>query len=57
MDEFIQANKGEEDQALMMKPPKKPGEEDGAREQQKLTRCLSDPGPSADEDEDEPFLP
>uniref|UniRef100_A0A8C6UTJ6 Sodium/hydrogen exchanger n=1 Tax=Neogobius melanostomus TaxID=47308 RepID=A0A8C6UTJ6_9GOBI len=26
------------------------------RDQQKLTRCLSDPGPSADEDEDEPFL-
>lgn len=53
----------EDDQGLMMKPPsgqsgpKKPGDADGASEQQKLMRCLSDPGPSADEDEDEPFLP
>ncbi|XP_028985181.1 sodium/hydrogen exchanger 1 isoform X2 [Betta splendens] len=57
MDEFIKADAGDEDSGLMMKPPRKPGEEDGARDQQKLTRCLSDPGPSADEDEDEPFLP
>ncbi|KAI3361263.1 hypothetical protein L3Q82_013440 [Scortum barcoo] len=64
MDEFRQASQQqEEDQGLMMKPPSgvsapnKPGEVDGAREQQKLMRCLSDPGPSADEDEDEPFLP
>ncbi|XP_061573278.1 sodium/hydrogen exchanger 1 isoform X2 [Cololabis saira] len=53
----------EEDRGLMMAPPtaaketNKRGEEDGARDQQKLTRCLSDPGPGADEDEDEPFLP
>ncbi|KAM6935496.1 Na(+)/H(+) exchanger beta isoform 1-T1 [Lycodopsis pacificus] len=43
----------EEDQGLMMKP----SEEDGGRDQPKRTRCLSDPGPSADEEEDEPFLP
>lgn len=52
----------EEDPGLMMKPPSsgpnKSGDKDEAREQ-KLTRCLSDPGPGAeeDEDEDEPFLP
>ncbi|XP_042279238.1 Na(+)/H(+) exchanger beta isoform X1 [Thunnus maccoyii] len=64
MDEFRRASQQqEEDQGLMMKPPggqsgsNKPGEADGAREQQKLMRCLSDPGPSADEEEDEPFLP
>lgn len=68
MDEFTRAGqqqrqRQEEEQGLMMKPPSgpsgpnKPGEADGCREQQKLTRCLSDPGPSADEDEDEPFLP
>lgn len=64
IDEFAQASKQqqEEDQGLMMKPPAGQrgrggsGEADGSREQQKLTRCLSDPGPSADEDEDEPFL-
>nr|XP_020445742.1 sodium/hydrogen exchanger 1-like isoform X2 [Monopterus albus] len=59
MDEFGRGDQ-EEDQGLMMKPPsghKKPGEAEGAREQQKLTRCLSDPGPGGDEDEDEPFLP
>ncbi|XP_040020125.2 sodium/hydrogen exchanger 1 isoform X1 [Gasterosteus aculeatus] len=54
MDEF-RANGGrreeEEDQGLTMRPRG----EDGRREP--LTRCLSDPGPSADEDEDEPFLP
>lgn len=65
MDEFRRAGqqKSDEDQGLMMKPPsapsgpKKPGAADADRDQQKLMRCLSDPGPSADEDEDEPFLP
>uniref|UniRef100_A0A1A7X0R6 Sodium/hydrogen exchanger n=3 Tax=Iconisemion striatum TaxID=60296 RepID=A0A1A7X0R6_9TELE len=65
LDELGEADKRgrEEDQGLTMKlpagssRPNKPGEMDNAREQQKLTRCLSDPGPSADEDEDEPFLP
>lgn len=57
MDEFTRADQGEEDQGLMMKPSDKPGEGGGAKDQQKLTRCLSDPGPSADEEEDEPFLP
>lgn len=70
MDEFARGGKkkqqqDEEEVGLMMKPPSaqsgasKPGERDTAREQQKLMRCLSDPGPSADEDEDEdnPFLP
>lgn len=64
MDEFRRADQQqEEDQGLMMKPPAGPsgsnksGAADGGREQQKLTRCLSDPGPSADEEEDEPFLP
>lgn len=69
MDEFRRAGqqqpqqKDDQDRGLMMKPPsgpsgpKKPGEEDTDRDQQKLMRCLSDPGPSADEDEDEPFLP
>lgn len=65
MDEFRRAgqHQREEDQGLMMKPPsgqsgpKRPGEADGPKDQQKLMRCLSDPGPSADEDEDEPFLP
>uniref|UniRef100_A0A672HR57 Sodium/hydrogen exchanger n=1 Tax=Salarias fasciatus TaxID=181472 RepID=A0A672HR57_SALFA len=36
---------------------RRPGGADDARDQQKLMRCLSDPGPSADEEEDEPFLP
>ncbi|KAA8591793.1 hypothetical protein FQN60_017167 [Etheostoma spectabile] len=64
MDEFRRADQQEEDQGLMMKPPSgqsgpnRPGEADRGREQQKLTRCLSDPGPSADEEEEEePFLP
>lgn len=67
IDEFTHANKKqqqeEEDQGLMMKPPAgargpdKSGEGGVSREQQKLMRCLSDPGPGADEDEDEPFLP
>ncbi|KAM7421307.1 hypothetical protein PAMA_015451 [Pampus argenteus] len=64
MDEFRRADQQqEEDEGLMMKPPtgqsepNKPGKADERREQQKLMRCLSDPGPGADEDEDEPFLP
>lgn len=66
MDEFVRASQKQqqqEDKGLMMKPPSgpsgpnKPGEAGEPREQQKLMRCLSDPGPSADEDEDEPFLP
>uniref|UniRef100_A0AAQ6AKN5 Sodium/hydrogen exchanger n=1 Tax=Amphiprion ocellaris TaxID=80972 RepID=A0AAQ6AKN5_AMPOC len=66
LDEFRHAGQQQpevEDQGLMMKPPSgpsgpnKPREADEARDQQKLMRCLSDPGPSADEDEDEPFLP
>ncbi|XP_037640929.1 Na(+)/H(+) exchanger beta isoform X1 [Sebastes umbrosus] len=68
MDEFRRAGQKqdeEEDRGLMMKPPSGPGgphkpgkgEGDGGGEPQKLTRCLSDPGPSADEEEDEPFLP
>lgn len=49
-----------EDHGLVMRPPSgtsrsnKPEESD--RDHQKLTRCLSDPGPSADEEEEEPFL-
>ncbi|XP_061918290.1 sodium/hydrogen exchanger 1 isoform X1 [Entelurus aequoreus] len=51
----------EEDRGLMMKPPDeshKPGQAD-SNSREKLMRCLSDPGPHADEDqdEDEPFLP
>lgn len=63
MDEFARGASGgvkkqqsEEEGGLMMKPPAAAGEADKTRDQ-KLTRCLSDPGPSADEDEDEPFLP
>uniref|UniRef100_A0A672HR22 Sodium/hydrogen exchanger n=1 Tax=Salarias fasciatus TaxID=181472 RepID=A0A672HR22_SALFA len=64
LDEFRRAE--QEDQGLVMVPPPpsapgrpggKPGGADDARDQQKLMRCLSDPGPSADEEEDEPFLP
>ncbi|KAM8846991.1 sodium/hydrogen exchanger 1 isoform 1-T1 [Synchiropus picturatus] len=69
MDEFKKAGQQhrkqeegqeEEEPGLMMKPPagtRKPGGED--KDQQKLMRCLSDPGPSPEEedDEDEPFLP
>ncbi|XP_047216665.1 Na(+)/H(+) exchanger beta isoform X2 [Girardinichthys multiradiatus] len=64
LDEIGKADRGEE-QGLIMKPP--PGlsgsdqhgekEKDDWRDQQKLMRCLSDPGPGAEEDEDEPFLP
>lgn len=67
MDEFTAASKQqqkkkkqqqqeEDDQGLMMKPSGA-SEADGGRDQPKRTRCLSDPGPSADEEEDEPFLP
>lgn len=55
MREFRQAQQEveeQEEQGLTMSPT----HGDSGREQ-KLTRCLSDPGPSADEDEDEPFLP
>lgn len=68
MDEFARGASGgankqqdEEEAGLMMKPPvaaaAAASEADKSRDQQKLMRCLSDPGPSADEDEDDPFLP
>ncbi|XP_032413774.1 sodium/hydrogen exchanger 1 isoform X1 [Xiphophorus hellerii] len=50
-----------QDQGLTMSLPSsssrayKTGGKDDDRDQQKLLRCLSDPGPSADEDEDEPI--
>ncbi|XP_031432965.1 sodium/hydrogen exchanger 1 isoform X2 [Clupea harengus] len=65
----LSAGTREEDGGLMMKPPsslavtapkkdEKGGEQqEEGKEQQRLIRCLSDPGPSADEEEDEPFLP
>ncbi|XP_048881089.1 sodium/hydrogen exchanger 1 isoform X1 [Brienomyrus brachyistius] len=39
--------------------PEKEGQEEqnGGKEQQRLMRCLSDPGPGGAEEEDEPFLP
>uniref|UniRef100_A0AAQ5XWL3 Sodium/hydrogen exchanger n=1 Tax=Amphiprion ocellaris TaxID=80972 RepID=A0AAQ5XWL3_AMPOC len=55
LDEFRHAGQQQpevEDQGLMMKPPSgpsgpnKPREADEARDQQKLMRCLSDPGPN-----------
>ncbi|KAL7835854.1 hypothetical protein SRHO_G00282010, partial [Serrasalmus rhombeus] len=52
----------EEEEGLMMRPPlgekgEKEEQEEG-KEQQRLLRCLSDPGPAvAEEEEDEPFLP
>uniref|UniRef100_A0AAV2MA05 Sodium/hydrogen exchanger n=1 Tax=Knipowitschia caucasica TaxID=637954 RepID=A0AAV2MA05_KNICA len=50
--------RSDEDQGLVMRPPSSKRPEDPDRDQQKFTRCLSDPGPSADEEEeDEPFLP
>ncbi|KAJ8289212.1 hypothetical protein COCON_G00018710 [Conger conger] len=57
-----QAKEAPEDQGLMMKAPSSSqGPPDkglnGGNDPQRLQRCLSDPGPSADEDEDEPFLP
>lgn len=63
MDEFARGASGgarkqqDEEEGLTMKPPAAASEADKSRDQQKLMRCLSDPGPSADEDEDEPFLP
>lgn len=50
-----------QDQGLTMSLPSsssrayKTGGKDDDRDEQKLLRCLSDPGPSADEDEDEPI--
>lgn len=62
LDEFRRVE--QEDRGLMMTTQQsersginKPADKDRARDQQKLMRCLSDPGPSADEEEDEPFLP
>ncbi|XP_017551279.2 sodium/hydrogen exchanger 1 [Pygocentrus nattereri] len=52
----------DEEEGLMMRPPlgekgEKEEQEEG-KEQQRLLRCLSDPGPAvAEEEEDEPFLP
>uniref|UniRef100_H2MJ51 Sodium/hydrogen exchanger n=1 Tax=Oryzias latipes TaxID=8090 RepID=H2MJ51_ORYLA len=64
MDEFRKDKEKDEDTGLTMKlpsgpsaPPRKQSEEEDAKDPQKLTRCLSDPGPSADEGEDDPFLP
>ncbi|XP_067267764.1 sodium/hydrogen exchanger 1 [Chanodichthys erythropterus] len=70
VDEFgkkgSQPKEGTEEGGLVMKAPPaakqrkdKTADEDDDREpQQRLMRCLSDPGPAADEeDEDEPFLP
>lgn len=62
LDEFRRVE--QDDRGLMMTTHQsersginKPDDKDRARDQQKLMRCLSDPGPSADEEEDEPFLP
>lgn len=66
LDELKRADqqKQDDDQGLMMRPPsreggpEKHGGAESSRDPQKLMRCLSDPGPSADEEEeDEPFLP
>ncbi|KAJ8341056.1 hypothetical protein SKAU_G00333470 [Synaphobranchus kaupii] len=51
----------EDDEGLVMKPPSssapKDGDQNGGKDP-RLMRCLSDPGPSAEEEEeDEPFLP
>ncbi|XP_026875719.2 sodium/hydrogen exchanger 1 isoform X1 [Electrophorus electricus] len=52
----------EEEEGLVMrpssqeKPRKGPEDPESEKEQQRLLRCLSDPGPAASE-EDEPFLP
>ncbi|XP_077077705.1 sodium/hydrogen exchanger 1 isoform X2 [Siphateles boraxobius] len=68
-DEFgrkaIQPKESTEEGGLVMKAPSPAKErrdkmayEDDDKEPQRLMRCLSDPGPAADEeDEDEPFLP
>ncbi len=70
VDEFgkkgSQPKASEEEGGLTMKLPSptkqrkdKTADEDNNKEpQQRLMRCLSDPGPAAEEeDEDEPFLP
>ena len=51
----------EEEGGLMMRPPQARGGDQGeeggpSAKEQRLQRCLSDPGPSAEDDEDEPFL-
>ncbi|XP_036394296.1 sodium/hydrogen exchanger 1 isoform X2 [Megalops cyprinoides] len=58
-----QGEEPDEDGGLVMKVPSSASGKDtkedqnGAKDQQRLMRCLSDPGPSADEEEeDEPFL-
>ncbi|XP_068425262.1 sodium/hydrogen exchanger 1 isoform X2 [Clinocottus analis] len=56
MDEVRATEKNQQENEAM-KPSGPNKDREGGREQQKMTRCLSDPGPSADEDEDEPFLP
>ncbi|KAL0171217.1 hypothetical protein M9458_031528, partial [Cirrhinus mrigala] len=51
-------SEGEEGGLTMKRKEKKPDEDDDKEPQQRLMRCLSDPGPAAEEeDEDEPFLP
>lgn len=63
VDEFKKSGCEQEDEdGLVMKPTslvtKKDGtDEDDKEPQQRLQRCLSDPGPSAEDEEDEPFLP
>ncbi|XP_061145902.1 Na(+)/H(+) exchanger beta isoform X1 [Syngnathus typhle] len=67
LDEFQRsgqaAEEGNDDGGLMMKAPAKPYDQHSEGEmdttnREKLLRCLSDPGPHAeDEDEDESFLP
>lgn len=63
VDEFKKSgNEQEDEDGLVMKPTalvtKKDGTgEDDKEPQQRLQRCLSDPGPSAEDEEDEPFLP
>ncbi|KAG9330452.1 hypothetical protein JZ751_024436, partial [Albula glossodonta] len=58
-DELAKRTREEEDGLVMHIPPASAAreEQNGGKDQQRLMRCLSDPGPSADEDEDEPFLP
>lgn len=61
VDEFKKDSNEQED-GLVMKPMSLVSKKDGTAEddiepQQRLQRCLSDPGPSAEEEEDEPFLP
>ncbi|XP_015204599.2 sodium/hydrogen exchanger 1 isoform X1 [Lepisosteus oculatus] len=46
----------EDDQGIVMKEPGGREEQESGKDQ-RLLRCLSDPGPNADEEEDEPFLP